>query len=98
MIDLKAGDVQDAQEGGALAGATVQGSVEAQDQPAEEALVGGLGQGLQRKVSLQVRAHSEGPACTLVPPDPALPAGRHWVWTEPHHGSSRAATLTTADH
>ena len=64
LEDLKARDVQDAQEGGALAGAAVQGPVEAQNQPAEEALVGGLGQGLQREVSLWGRARGKGAACT----------------------------------
>lgn len=66
LEDFKAGDIQDAQEGGALAGAAVQSTVEAQNQPAEEALVGGLGQGFQREVSLRGRAHSEGWACTSV--------------------------------
>lgn len=60
LEDLEASNVQDAQEGGALAGTAIQGPVEAQDQPAEEALVGGLGQSLQCEVSLQGRAQCKG--------------------------------------
>lgn len=51
--DLEAGDVQNPDEGGALPLGLVQGLVDAQHQPAEHALVGGLGQGLDGKVSLR---------------------------------------------
>lgn len=50
--DLEAGDVQDPNERGALPLGLVQGLVDTQHQPAEHALVGGLGQGLDGKVSL----------------------------------------------
>ena len=52
LEDLKAGNVQNADEGSSLALGPVQGLVDAVDQPAEQALVRGLGQGLHRKVSL----------------------------------------------
>lgn len=50
--DLEAGNVQDPDEGGALPLGLVQSLVDAQHQPAEHAFVGGLGQGLNGKVSL----------------------------------------------
>lgn len=50
--DLEAGNVQDSDERGALPLGLVQGLVDAQHQPAEHALIGGLGQGLNGKVSL----------------------------------------------
>lgn len=53
LENLKASDVQDANEGGALSLGPVQGLVDAVDQPAEQPLVGGLSQGLYRKVSLE---------------------------------------------
>lgn len=59
LEDLKAGDIQDAQEGGTLPWASVQGAVEPQNQPAEEALVGSFGQSLQGEVSLQGKMHSK---------------------------------------
>lgn len=59
LEDLKARDVQDAQEGGTLPRASVQGTVEPQNQPAEQALIGSFGQSLQRKVSLQGRMQSD---------------------------------------
>lgn len=61
LEDLKACNVQDAQEGGTLPWASIQGTVEPQNQPAEQALVGSFGQSLQRKVSLQGRRQSEAP-------------------------------------
>lgn len=59
LEDLKARNVQDAQEGGTLPWASIQGTVEPQNQPAEQALVRSFGQSLQRKVSLQGRSQSE---------------------------------------
>lgn len=50
--DLEASDVQDADERGALPLGLVQSLVDAQHQPAEHSLVGGLGQGLDGKVRL----------------------------------------------
>ena len=60
LEDLKAGDVQDADEGGALPLGAVQGLVDAVDQPAEQTLVRGLGQGLHRKVCLETRDQGTG--------------------------------------
>ena len=77
LEDLEAGDVQDAEEGGALAGTAVQGTVEAQDQPAEEALVGGLGQGLQREVGLWGGAHVRAWSPFHGPSTSPGPAKRH---------------------
>lgn len=50
--DLEASDVQDPDERGTLPLGLVQSLVNAQHQPAEHSLIGGLGQGLDGKVSL----------------------------------------------
>lgn len=52
LKDLEAGDVQDAQEGRRLPLALVQRFVDSGQDPAEEPLVHGLGQGLDGKISL----------------------------------------------
>lgn len=52
LENLKASDVQDAYEGGALPLGSVQSSVNAVNQPAEQALICGFSQGLDGKVSL----------------------------------------------
>lgn len=53
LENLKAGNVQDAQEGGALPFGLVQGFVHPGEDPAEEPLIGCFGQGLYCKVSLR---------------------------------------------
>ena len=52
LKDLEAGDVEDADEGGPLPLGLVQRLVEPHHQPAEHALVRGLGQGLHGKLCL----------------------------------------------
>lgn len=52
LEDLKAGDVQDAQEGRRLSLALVQRLVDSGQDPAEEPLVHGLGEGLDGEISL----------------------------------------------
>lgn len=53
LKDLKAGDIQDADERSPLTFGPVQGFVDAVNQPAEEALVGRLGEGLNGEISLE---------------------------------------------
>lgn len=55
LEDLKAGDVQDADEGRSLALGLVQSFVDAHDQPAEHPLVRGFGQSLDGKLRLLLR-------------------------------------------
>ncbi len=50
--DLEAGDIEDANEAGALALGAVQAAVDAGDDPLEQALVGGLGDGFDGKLNL----------------------------------------------
>lgn len=52
LKDLKAGDVQDADEGRSLSLGLVQSFVDPHDEPAEHPLVRGLGQGLHSKLRL----------------------------------------------
>ena len=58
LEDLKASDVQDAYEGGALPLPAVQSSVYPVDQPSEQTLVCSLGQGLHRKVCLETETRT----------------------------------------
>lgn len=58
LEDFKASDIQDPDEGGSLSLSAVQSSVDPVNQPPEQALVCGLGQRLDGKVSLQERTHT----------------------------------------
>lgn len=102
--DLEAGDVQDPDEGGALALGLVQSLVDAQHQPAEHALVGGLGQGLDGKVGLHhaktVGEGSGGEACqTPALPEALLPShftsGAHSREDRPQGGKQTQGSHTT---
>ncbi len=53
LKNLKAGDVQDAQEGGRLPLTLVQRLVDSGQDPTKQALVHGLSQSLHRKISLE---------------------------------------------
>lgn len=50
--DLKAGNVEDANEGGRLPLGAIEASVDAMDEPLEHALVAGLGDGLNARLDL----------------------------------------------
>lgn len=62
---FKSSDVQDADERGSLSLPAVQGSVDPVDQPSEQTLVRGFGQGLNGKVSLgEAGSHRQVQAIT----------------------------------
>lgn len=58
LKDLKAGDVEDSQEGGSLAFGLVQGLVDSAQDPAEQSLKHSFSQGFNSKVSL-TNTHKE---------------------------------------
>lgn len=58
LKDLKASDIQDADERSPLTFGPVQGFVDAVNQPAEEALVGRLGEGLNGEISLDEKKNN----------------------------------------
>lgn len=60
LKDLKASDIEDADERRPLAFGPVQGLVDAVDQPAEQPLICCLGQGFNSKVSLRKNQRAQG--------------------------------------